>query len=280
MRSGIITPSITKIFSVEWNQNIASVQSQLLPATKHFILPDLPDIISDQDRLEFSKKCINPSQRIHTVAACNHDNSESLLNFVSDVDPGSKILIVGGNNKSNSQTTMSSIDAATILHNEMDNVLWGVINPNDPNSVDCFEQKVNSGMSGFITQPLLSSHAMDTMEIYQDYCTTTTTKNNNDITILTGLAFPKTVRGLRFWAKLLDQEEELERDPLFQSHLAFFSQPYFTPMSWIGRELQNNMSLSSNNGVHFMPLKNIDDLCTIFQSLNNIHRSSSDKVDC
>jgi phage terminase large subunit-like protein len=51
-------------------------------------------------------------------------------------------------------------------------------------------------------------------------------------------------------------------------------------MSWIGRELQNNMSLSSNNGVHFMPLKNIDDLCTIFQSLNNIHRSSSDKVDC
>ncbi|OEU15679.1 hypothetical protein FRACYDRAFT_218391 [Fragilariopsis cylindrus CCMP1102] len=132
MRSSIITPSITKIFSVEWNQNIASVQSQLLPAAKHFVLPDLPDIISDQDRIEFSQKCINPSQRIHTVAACNHANSESLLNVVSDVDPGSTILIVGGNNKkSNSQTAMSSIDAATILNNEMDNISGLLYNTNN-----------------------------------------------------------------------------------------------------------------------------------------------------
>ena len=168
---------------------------------------------------------------------------------------------------------MSSIDAATILYNEKGNVLWGVTNPNDPRSLNRFEEKIKAGMDGFITQPLLSTHAMDTMEMYQGFCT----KNNNDVTILTGLAFPKSVRGLRFWAKLLEQEEKLESDPLFRSHIAFFSQPYFTPISWIGRELQNITLSSNNNGVHFMPLNNVDDLCTIFQSLNNM---SSDKSYC
>jgi len=267
----VITPSINKVFSVEWNQNTASVQSQLFPAAKHFVLPDLPsDILSDQNRVDFSNNT-NPNQRIHTVAACNHENHDSLLKCVSNVDSSSKILIVGGNNRR--PNAMSSIDAATILYNEKGNVLWGVTNPNDPRSLNRFEEKIKAGMDGFITQPLLSTHAMDTMEMYRGFCT----KNNNDVTILTGLAFPKSVRGLRFWAKLLEQEEKLESDPLFRSHLAFFSQPYFTPISWIGRELQNITLSSNNNGVHFMPLNNVDDLCSIFQSLNNM---SSDKNYC
>jgi hypothetical protein len=274
MRSSLMTTA-TKIFSVEWNQNVAAVQNQLLPAATHFVFPDLPEVFSDEDRVNFAS-ITDPNQRIHTVATCQHENAESLLNSVSNVEPGSKILLVGGNNRG--PKTMSSIDAARILGNEKENILWGVANPNDPKSFDTFEKKLESGMSGFITQPLLSSYATDTMQMYRDCATT-------DVTILAGLAFPKTKRGLRFWAKLLDQEGELEKDPLFQSHLAYFSQPFVTPIAWVGRELQdlllvNNANNSCIDGIHFMPLKNTDDLCNIFQSLNNAHRSSSDKGVC
>lgn len=263
--------SASKIFSIEWNQNVAPIQNQLLPAATNFVFPDLTEVFSDEDREDFSSNT-DPNQRIHTVATCQHKNSESLLNSVSKVDPDSIILLVGGNNRG--PKTMSSICAAKILQNEKENVIWGVANPNDPTSFDSFERKLESGMSGFITQPLLSSHATSTMQMYRDCAT-------KDTTILAGLAFPKTIRGLRFWAKLLDQEEELEKDPLFQSHLAYFSQPYVTPIAWIGRELQdllvvNNTDGTCIDGIHFMPLKNTDDLCNIFQSLNRVHRPSSD----
>ncbi len=267
MRSNNIL-SASKIFSVEWNQNVAAVQNQLLPAASHFVFPDLPDVFSDQDRSDFSR-ATDPIQRIHTVAACHHENSESLLNSVSMVDPTSKILVVGGNNRG--PNSMTSIEAARILQNEKENTLWGVANPNDSKSLDAFEKKLESGMSGFITQPLLSSRGTEMIELYREGA-------SNDIKIIAGLAFPKTIKGLRFWAKLLDQEEELEKDPLFQSHIAYFSQPYVTPMAWIGRELQdlmvmNNGNDSSIDGIHFMPLKNTEDLCSIFRSLNNAHQS-------
>lgn len=267
MRSGL-SPSVGRMFSVEWNQNVAAVQSQLLPATNHFVLPDLPDIVSDQDRTDFLSST-DSFQRIHTVAACHHETADSLLKSVSYVEPNSKLLLVGGNK--HGPNTMSSMEAAMILRNEKENTLWGVTNPNDPNSLERLEKKVESGMTGFITQPLLSSRAMKSMEDYRSYTST-------DTTILAGLAFPKTVKGLRFWAKLLGQEEELEKDPLFLSHLAYFSQPYVTPIAWIGRELQDMLvSTNSDNpaidGVHFMPLANTKDLCTIFKSLNNMHQS-------
>lgn len=272
MRSGLL-PLVSKTFSVEWNQNVAAVQTQLYPAATNFVFPDLPEVFSDEDRADFSCNT-HINQRIYTVATCHHETAESLLSSISDVEQGSKILLVGGNHRG--PNSMSSIDAANILRNEKENVLWGVTNPNDPKSFDSFEKKIKSGMSGFITQPLLSSHATSTMKIYRDCAT-------KDVTILAGLAFPKTIRGLRFWAKLLDQEEELGKDPLFQSHLAYFSQHYVTPIDWIGKELEDLLVESNANdpcidGVHFMPLKNTDDLCSIFQSINNAHLSSSEKM--
>eukprot|EP00536_Pseudo-nitzschia_multiseries_P016401 jgi/Psemu1/221196/e_gw1.1102.38.1 len=253
MRATSRLPLVGKIFSVEWNPSVAAVRSELRPVAAHFVLPDLPDIISDRDRADFSA-ATDPGHRIHTVAA------------VEGVDPESKLLLVGGNRRG--PTTMSSLDAARILRNEKENVLWGVTNPNDPNSPETLERKVESGMSGFLTQPLLSSGATDTMQSYRE-CT-----DAGDTTLLAGLAFPRTVRGLRFWAKLLGQEAELEKDPLFQSHLAYFSQPYVTPIAWVGRELQDLLVNPSIDGVHFMPLTNTDDLCTLFKSLNNAHRSN------
>jgi hypothetical protein len=277
-------PTATKLFSVEWNPSIAAtaVQNHLLPAATHFVFPDLSDVFSDDDRVQFVSTVPDPNQRIHTVATCQHETAESLLTSLSDVEPGSNILLVGGNNRG--PNTLSSIDAARILANEKENSIWGVANPNDPKSLDALKQKLESGMSGFITQPLLSSCAKDTLQLYRDCATATTTTTTTDVTILAGLAFPKTIRGLRFWAKLLGQEEELETDPLFQSHLAYFSQPYVTPIAWVGRELQDLLLVGNNNnntannscidGIHFMPLKNTEDLCTIFQSLNHAHRSS------
>lgn len=273
-------PTATKIVSVEWNQNVAAVQNQLRPAATQFVFPDLPNVCSDKDRVDFASIITDPNQRIHTVATCQHENAESLLKSVSDIDPGSNLLLVGGNNRG--PNTLSSIDAARILRNEKgNNSLWGVANPNDPKSVDAFETKVEAGMSGFITQPLLSSCATGTLQMYRE-CATTTTDTDVTVTILAGLAFPKTVRGLRFWAKLLEQEEELEKDPLFQRHVAYFSQPFVTPTAWVERELHDllvvdNAANSSIDGIHCMPLKNNDDLCTVFQSLNNAHRSSSDE---
>jgi len=254
-----------KIFSVEWNRNVAAVQHQLLPATTDFVFPDLPEIFSDNDRADFSDKT-RPQQRVYTIATCHHASTESLLKSVSHIDPESKILLVSGNNSGSN--TMSSIDAAKILQNEIENSLYGVANPNDPSSVELFEKKLQAGMSGFITQPLLSTHAIDTMQTYRDQAT-------NDVAILAGLAFPKTVRGLRFWAKLLEQEQELENDALFQRHVAYFLQPNVKPIDWIEKELHDILDLSNTegdsctDGIHFMPLKNTNDLCSIFQSLND-----------
>jgi len=254
-----------KIFSVEWNRNVALVQNQLLPATTDFVFPDLPEIFSDNDRADFSRKT-DPKQRVYTIATCHHASTESLLKSVSHIEPESKILLVSGNNSG--PNTMSSIDAAKILQNEIENSLYGVANPNDPSSVELFEKKLQAGMSGFITQPLLSSHAIDTMQTYRDQST-------KDVAILAGLAFPKTVRGLRFWAKLLEQEQELEIDALFQRHVAYFSQPNVKPIDWIEKELHGILDLintegdSCTDGIHFMPLKNTNDLCSIFQSLND-----------
>mmetsp|Transcript_18864 Transcript_18864/g.38719 ORF Transcript_18864/g.38719 Transcript_18864/m.38719 type:complete len:293 (-) Transcript_18864:20-898(-) len=292
MRAGHVPLSVSsKIFSVEWNQGVAAAQSRLLPSAAHFVFPDLPEVFSETDRDGFLEST-EAHRRIHTVAACHHETAESLLKSLEGVSepgqsssrsrPKSKVLLVGGNHRG--PDTLSSTDAARILQNETELTVWGVTNPNDPNSPERFERKVEAGMSGFITQPLLSSVASDTLQLYRD-CTPT----SKDVTILAGLAFPKTIKGLRFWAKLLDQEEELENDPLFQSHLAYFSQPYVTPMAWIGREMQDLLlasppsSSGSNDdagdpfvdGIHFMPLKNTEDLCTIFRSLNNnAHRSS------
>jgi 5,10-methylenetetrahydrofolate reductase len=268
MRPNLISAA-TKIFSVEWNQNVASVQNQLFPAATHFVFPDLPEVFTDEDRDQFSGST-DTNQQIYTIATSQHENADSLLKKVSNVDPGAVLLLVSGNSRG--PETMSSIEAAKILQNEKGNILWGVANPNDPKSIDAFEKKLQSGMKGFISQPLLSTHALETIQTYRSIATT-------DETILAGLAFPKTIRGLQFWAKLLEQEEQLEKDPLFQSHLEFFSQPNATPVAWIEREMQdlllmNNANDTGVDGIHFMPLKNTDDLCKIFQSLNHLHRSS------
>ena len=261
----------TRMLSIEWNPNVAAVRHRLVPPATHFVVPDLPGIVSDRDRADFSSG-MDPAQRIHTIAACHHETAESLLRTASGVDPGSKLLLVSGNNHHNrGPNTMSSVDAAKILRNEVGNDLYGVANPNDPLSAETIGTKLEAGMSGFVTQPLLSSRAADTVRAYRDHAT-------GGATILAGMAFPKTARGLRFWAKLLGQEEELETDPRFRDHLGYFSQPDATSLAWIERELRDLLALNDGtnddciDGIHFMPLKNTDDLCDVFRSIDHANR--------
>jgi hypothetical protein len=283
----------SRIFTVEWSPRVGQIHSQLLlpNVATHFVLPDLPQVYSDTDRAAFLTS-VEPSLRIHTVAACRHETARSLLTSVSMVEPESTILLVGGNDKGRAGS-LSTIEAANILRNERDNLLWGVANPNDPQSVHSVQEKVESGIRGILTQPLLSSSAFRTLQRYKenrlddnddgeggnaddslfpDPLLEPSTANN--ITLLPGLALPTSARSLQFWAKLMEQEDELSADPLFRSHLAYFSQPYATPLAWIGRELEGLLSPHADSfadGVHFMPLKNTDDLCTIFQSLARLH---------
>jgi hypothetical protein len=276
------------LFSVEWgyNRTIANVQSQLQPAASHFVLPDLPPVISDQDRVDFGA-CTESHQQIHTIATCRYNDYQSLLDkafTVSKHHPDSKLLLVGGNDKRPHQA-VTSVQAAKMLCNEVENDIWGVANPNDPHSIKAVQEKIQAGMQGIITQPQLSSTAKETLHSYRQI--------NDSTTILAGLAFPKTAKSLQFWAKLLGQESDLQQDTLFQSHVAFFSQPYVTPLSWIGRECQellsscgewndsqqqqqqqvsynhmNETKRSTIDGIHCMPLHNIEDLSTIFRVLN------------
>jgi hypothetical protein len=270
------------IFSVEWapNAGLVGILMDLRPSASHFLLPDLPAVFSEQDCDDFQRYITNPRHRIHTIATCRHDNYKSLLKTAKNVQQESKILLVRGNGKS--KHTMTTVQAVNILQNEIDNELWGVANPNDADSIRSVHSKVEAGIKGIITQPLLASNSHATLRSYKN-------EMNADLTVLAGMAFPNRARSLQFWATLLEQEECLKNDPLFQSHLAFFSQPYYQSIAWIGREFHELLMMTTMaddagivdtsptiDGIHCMPLKNTEDLITIFSSLNaNIPQSDT-----
>ena len=254
-----LSSSLWKYHSVEWNPKVASVlqnqDNQLNASVSHFVLPDLSTIYSQNDRVDYLFQ--TPThKRILTVATCRY-TAETIANTVLKAD---KVLLVGGNEKidQQNQPTLSTIEAAKILreqHNDLE--LWGVTNPNDPNSCENVQKKIEAGISGFITQPLLSSNALQTLEDYP---------REDDTVFVAGVAMPRTAKSLQFWRKLLEQPD-LEEDPLFRAHLAFFSQPYFTPMAWIGREVENLSTHATVDGVHFMPMGNTEDLLSVFRHI-------------
>ena len=190
-----------------------------------------------------------------------------------------KLLIVGGNDKGNHQhTLMTTEQAVTILRSELDDdlllpttppiELWAVADPNDPDSPRRVETKVQAGIQGIITQPLLTSTAWETLDSYKTRTTTTTTK------LVVGMACPRTVHHLHFWRTLLNRPEWVADDPLFQSHLDYFSQQLegkstsSLSLTWMEHELQQLSRMKAKvDGLHFMPLRNVEDLVTLFGSL-------------
>lgn len=254
--------------TVEWSPKVAKLyetQPSAFTIATQWVFPDLPQVYTKEHRLAYWKS-IMPDQRIQTLAACQHTTWQSLLRTAkerlewTDTEGGKgKLLLVGGNDKT--PTSITSVQAAAILRSELGDSaeLWAVADPNDPESVHKFQSKVDAGITGFLTQPILTSTAWDTLQSY----------HSRDVSVVAGMALPRSAKNLQFWRQLLDRPDVLEQDPLFQSHLAYFSQPYTTPLVWIGRELQQftNMNMGID-GVHFMPLQNTGDLTTLLRSLS------------
>lgn len=251
----LLNSSRWKLNSIEWSPKVANVHSQIIQEDNDqhsFVLPDLPNnVYTADDRQEYFSQ-IPKRQRIVTVATCRY-TPETL---VQENFPSNKLLLVGGNDKHpNSLSTMEA--AKILLSSSNQNIeLWGVTNPNDPKSILQVQEKIDSGIAGFLTQPLLSSRALDILERYPRV---------DDAKFVAGMAMPRSAKQLQFWCQLLQDEQLLENDPLFQAHLAFFSQPYYTSMAWIGRELEHLATSATIDGVHFMPLGNTEDLVTLFQ---------------
>jgi hypothetical protein len=262
--------------------------------------------IQDEDESHYTTNNDNDN-----LSGSNNDsNSESDGLFPSQ--SLSTILIVGGNEKG-SPNVLTTVQAADVIATYCDNMsttttttttstavkrqIWGVENPNDPNSPKRLHDKLDAGIHGFLTQPLLSSSAMDTLHTYHDMLLNhqhhhlhprqdgSTRRCSSSSSLIVGMALPTTANGLQFWSKLLEQPYDthaLKDDPLFQSHLAFFSQPYYTPLAWAGREIQDlytrgpaSISLSSSSLVELNyegdePIKDFQD-----EVHSKLHPSSS-----
>lgn len=270
------------LWTVEWSPSVEAVRSDLLPVAPQWVFPDLPNILGKSDREVFLENSL-PHERIETLAVGAFSDGPSLIadprcqRILADQhnqhnhNEGNKLLLVGGNSRK--AASLTTPQAATILADAFPSThqgkLWGISDPNDPSSPQDVQTKLQAGITGFLTQPLLSSTAWRTLE--EDY--------PSAARYVVGLAMPRTAKGLQFWChQLLGRPELVVKDPLFQSHLAYFSQPHVVPLAWSGRELQSLCTLLGGpgcpttrrviDGVHFMPFGNTGDLVTLFRSLS------------
>lgn len=251
--------------TIEWHPRLINLSKRL--EISHYVLPDLPKVYSESDRKQFFDMDSSKG-KIMTIAACHHTEN-TLRKLVMEMDENvDKALVVGGNEKkekfngTSQSAKLSSSDAIEVLLDQDSKLeVWATSNPNSEKSVDDVNQKISSGASGIITQPLLSSSALDIFNAYPRQ--KSMSQGDDEICLRTqyvaGVAMPSNNKSLQFWLTLLRQPE-LENDSLFKSHMAFFQSPYFSSLSWIQRELWNLETNASIDGFHFMPMQNICDL--------------------
>eukprot|EP00977_Amphora_coffeiformis_P027754 scaffold34639_cov206-Amphora_coffeaeformis.AAC.2 len=186
-------------------------------------------------------------KRIQTVAACRH-TIQSLSNLQINSD---HLLIVGGNEKGNGNLT--TVESVRILRERKEGAtIWATANPNCESSVSSVFEKLGSGVSGIVLQPIFSSKAASVLEEYP-----------SEITYVAGMALPRTAKSLLFWENLLEQPD-LSDDPLFQRHLTYFTDRR-SSQAWAQEQLAMIESIPCISGVHFMPLKNTKDLISLLQ---------------
>jgi len=232
--------------SIEWGSKVAAVKSQFTRAT-HFVLPNLKTILPEDERWYYDT--IEPQARIRTIASSRH-NYQSLLQCLKSSPRVDKFLIVGGNAKGK-PNTLSTVEATRILKVETDTELWGVANPNDETSPELVAEKIDAGIEGIITQPLLSTNASMTFDSYP---------RDSGVSYIAGLALPGTKIDLMHWLLLLDQPDLLY-DDRFRHHMEYFEQGH-SPLHWVQLELQHLHRLKTD-GIHFMPLHNIGGLLSL-----------------
>ena len=239
--------------SVEWSPHVSRIQSQLSRSVTHFVLPNLPDVYDGDQQKQFYAN-VPYFQRIQTIAACLHTADTLTELLVQSRDTVDKFLIVGGNSKQEHQglSTLQALQVAKDVDTGNDTELWGVANPNDVNSKDGVHAKLEAGMSGIITQPLLLSHATETLASYPRDAT---------IVYMAGLALPKTSKGLLFWLDLLGQSD-LADDALFRDHYEYFCDGK-DPLTWSQDQLAGLDGATNVDGIHYMPMRNTRDLVSL-----------------
>jgi len=237
--------------TVEWSRKVASVHWELSRVT-HFVLPDLPGVLSREDQRDFFG-ATTPSTRIVTLVASQHTPA-TLEQWIQERSQESDtFLVVGGNAKnSTSLTSVEAIQTATRALSYDNHNIWAVANPNDKTSVENVLEKLEAGASGIITQPLLCSHSMEILEQYP---------RHDDLTYLAGLAMPKTNKGLEFWLNLLEQPE-LEEDYLVRDHVDYFTSPQRNSLEWSQDQLAS-LATANIHGIHYMPVNNTVDLLSL-----------------
>jgi hypothetical protein len=240
--------------SVEWSPHVARIQSQLSRSVTHYVLPNLPDVYDDDQQKQFYAN-VPSRKRIQTIAACLHTPDTLTQLLVQSRDTADKFLIVGGNSKQDEHpglTTLQALQVAKDVDTGNDVELWGVANPNDANSKDGVHAKLDAGMSGIITQPLLLSHATETLASYP---------SDDAIVYMAGLALPKTAKGLLFWLDLLGQSD-LADDVLFRDHYEYFCAGKDS-LTWSQDQLATLNGTTNVDGIHYMPMRNTRDLVSL-----------------
>jgi 5,10-methylenetetrahydrofolate reductase len=275
-----------KFRTVEWSHRVAlavhhAEKSILTLLATHFVLPDLPDVMTPHLQTQFhqattaaTSSCSTSSSphRIRTIAACRHTAAtfRETIQAVqaSDTTRVDQWLVVGGNDKtSNSFSALQAIPKArsclSEISEEVDSScdIWAVADPNDPDSIEHVMRKLEAGATGIITQPLLSSQAYDTLQSYP---------NQGNISYIAGLALPKTLRGLELWLNLLEKPHLVQDDVMFRDHVKYFSSPHNnnadSSLAWARAQLahlQSYVDQATIDGIHFMPMRNTKDLIAL-----------------
>jgi hypothetical protein len=266
------------VLSVEWGIYAAS-KSNLLPRIfTHCVLPDLGEKVMPKSQRDSFYGVVPKICQIQTVAVNNHRSSSTnaWLRHVSDRIKEGKhgsdcydddlaspahLLIVGGNHKNDivddggttaRLSTVAAIRACTSTRCFGDRtvIAWAVADLNAPNSVNDVLQKIEAGATGIITQPLLSRRAYDSLARYSEIMNGPSLPT---VTIVAGMALPKTLRGLLFWESLL--QSRLEDDPMFQDHCNYFRSSG-NDLEWALAQMKALDPFDMIKGIHFMPLQN------------------------
>jgi hypothetical protein len=266
------------VLSVEWGIYAAN-RSNLLPRIfTHCVLPDLGEKVMPKSQRDSFYDVVPSSCQIQTVAVNNHRSSSTnaWLRHVSariregkhgsdcyddDLASPAHLLVVGGNHKNDivddggttgRLSTVAAIRACTSTRCFGDRavIAWAVADLSAPNSVNDVLQKIDAGATGIITQPLLSRRAYDSLARCSEIMNGSSSPT---VTIVAGMALPKTLRSLLFWESLL--QSKLDDDPMFLDHCKYFRSSG-NDLEWALAQVKALESFDMVKGIHFMPMKN------------------------
>ena len=264
--------------SIEFSSNLPFVDlSKLSTPPTHYVLPDLPGIVTNEVRNDFRMRTgtgafagtsvkantMMKPKPIMTIATSQHECWTSIMIAARErleVYGAEALLIVGGNGMTGSSITTS--EAITVLRDTFPvNALklFCTWDPNYAKDMENLLKKVDAGAAGIITQPALTSVAWDQLNEYSSH-----SSDGGKIDLIAGVAMPKSARQLQFWSSLLKDPSGATADKLFCDTMEYFNDPAFdidSRQSWAMEQRDRLLSYGDSlAGLHFMPLGNAVDL--------------------